>query len=135
MVMPGVSRRIGVLARAGAAAIGFAVPLAMALLAPAHTVHAASLEGQGADFWPRALACLGFGLAIAVPVLVTAWLLERFPGARPMLWVLASGLGGLAGNLALHVHCPITSMAHLLAGHASVGVVLLALLLVAVRRA
>lgn len=121
-------------ARASTAILAFLVPIAIAMLAPAHTSHAASLEGTGADFWPRAMACLGFGLSIGLPTLIVARLLERHPGGSPTLLLMACGLGGLAGNLTLLVHCPIVHWSHLLVGHASIGLVLLPLLLLRRRR-
>ena len=120
--------------RAGMALVAFVAPVAIALLAPAHTAHAASLQGAGADFWPRALACLGFGLSIGLPTLIVVRLLDRNPEGPRVLMLLACGLGGLAGNLALHLHCPITHLSHLLVGHASIGLVLLPLLLLRRRR-
>ncbi len=121
-------------ARASVALAAFVTPIAIAWFAPAHTSHAASLQGTGADFWPRALACLGFGLSIGLPVLIVVRLLERNPEGSRSLVLLACGLGGLAGNLTLHLHCPITHLPHLLVGHASIGVVLLPLLLLRRRR-
>ena len=120
--------------RATAALIAFALPVAIALVAPAHAAHSASLQGTGADFWPRALACLGFGLSIGLPALIVVRLLDRNPQGPRVLMLLACGLGGLAGNLTLHMHCPITHLSHLLVGHASIGLVLLPVLLLRRRR-
>jgi len=38
--------------------------------------------------------------------------------------VLAAVTGGVAGNPALERHCPVTAPAHLLLGHATVGLML-----------
>jgi len=37
------------------AGIALALPMAIALLAPTHSAHAASIEGAGEDYWPRVL--------------------------------------------------------------------------------
>jgi hypothetical protein len=109
------------------ALLALTLPALVALVGPAHTDWPDSLQGTGADFWPRALACLRFGLLLAAPV--GAWLLvlgRRGPGSFGDV-ALVAALGSLAGNLALHVHCPLTGLGHLLVGHASVGLILLAL--------
>ena len=117
--------------------VALTVPAVLAVLGPpAHVAYPASLAGTGLDFWPRALACLKFGAAMAVPAILVLLWADRTQGKSLMLAALVAGAGGLTGNLVLHVHCAITDPLHLLVGHATVGLVLVApLLLVAwVRR-
>jgi len=116
--------------------VALTLPAVLAALGPAHFAHSASLEGTGLDFWPRALACLKFGAAMAVPAMLVLLWADRSQGKSLTLAALVAGAGGLTGNLVLHVHCPITDPLHLLVGHATVGLLLVApLLLVAwVRR-
>lgn len=115
---PATRLRIGL-----ALGAGLLIPLGLAIMPQAHTAHPASLVGMGEDFWPRAVACFVFGLITGLPVLVIAQLADRGGGWLGRL-LLALAVAGLAGNLALQLHCPITHPAHLLAGHASVGVAL-----------
>ena len=109
----------------------FGLPILLALLGPAHAAHTASLAGAGADFWPRAFACLALGAAVAVPIMAVLMLADRLQGRSWWAAVLTAAAGGLAGNLVLHVHCPITYPSHLLAGHATVGAVLVPLVVLA----
>lgn len=87
---------------------------------PVHTGHPASLGGVGAHLWSEAWPCLLYGAGYAsVPLLLgvflsRASLADSAPGTRVML-ALYAGAAGLAGLL---VHCPLTAVAHRLAGHA-----------------
>ena len=109
--------------------VALAVPVGLAALGPAHLAHPASLQGSGLDFWPRALACLQFGAAMAVPAILVLWWADRAQGRRLALAALAAAVGGLTGNFVLHIHCAITDPLHLLVGHASIGLLLIPLLL------
>ena len=108
--------------------VALAVPVGLAVLGPAHVAHPVSLQGVGLDFWPRALACLKFGAAMAVPAIVVLLWADRTQGRGLVLAALAAGVGGLTGNLVLHVHCAITDPGHRLVGHAAIGLVLIPLL-------
>jgi hypothetical protein len=102
--------------------------LVIALLPVAHLDHAANLQGNGAMLIKKSVACFIYGNVFAIPALLAAWLFDR--AARP--WrlspshLLVAVLGGIAGNLALQAHCPITEHTHLLASHATVGPALVA---------
>ena len=82
--------------------------------------HPASLAGRGDAFVPAAAACFIFGVIIGVPVIVMGAVMERRSRWPLRQALTAAAAAGLAGNLALQLHCPITAPAHLLAGHASV---------------
>ncbi len=106
-------------------ALALVGPVLLALLPPAHHAHPISLIGAGPNMVPIALGCLGFGVFIGVlPFLVTR-LVDR--GERWMGDGLfaAAMMGGVAGNLALVLHCPVVWTSHQLLGHATVGLVYL----------
>lgn len=108
-------------------AFAAAVPVILGLVPAAHGEQAASLVGAGPDLAKRALACLGWGLACAAPVLVAMTLVERQPDPRPGRDAVFAAAAGTAGLLALQLHCPITQPIHLLAGHAPVVLAALAM--------
>lgn len=95
-------------------------PLVQALLPQAHTAHAASLAGAGADLVPRAVGCLLWGVVVGLPSGLLALGLGREGRAARSFGrysLLAATLGGAVGVISLHLHCPLTSQAHLLVGH------------------
>lgn len=107
----------------GVAAI---VPIVAAFLPAAHDAHPSIWEGAGDDFVPRAVACFGYGMAMGLPVLVVLRFLER---GEHRAWIgaaLAATAGGLVAQLSLHLHCAIAYPPHLIAGHVTVTVVMLA---------
>lgn len=82
-----------------------------------------SISPRGMPFFLHAGACLLFGLAAALPTFVACHVLGR--GAPLTSWIAAM-VSGVVGNFALQLHCPIREHAHLLAGHAALGVVVVA---------
>lgn len=114
-----------------AALLSVVATLAIAFTNPAHALHPASLAGRGADFWSRAGACLLYGTASGLCVVVLAALVHRgspVGNTRSLgLHLLLTGLGVATGSLSLLLHCPVVHREHLLAGH-----VLLALPMAAV---
>ena len=103
-----------------------ALPLAVAAMPQAHALHPASLAGDGDDFVKRGVTCFVFGLVMAAPIGLLLLGLDR-GGHRALPRVMLAAAGsGLAGALALQLHCPITHQAHLFVGHATVLVALLA---------
>jgi len=88
-------------------------------LPPAHALQPASLEGTGIDFLRRAAGCLCAGLLIGLPVLIGVGFLDRGARGSTANDLLAPLLAAVAGYLALDLHCPLVSRAHLLVGHAS----------------
>lgn len=111
------------------------LPVAFALLPPAHDAvhaHPESFAGTGADFVPRALACLVFGLLAGVPVAAFLFLADRRPPASAGRIALAAGAGGATGTLGLLLHCPLVGGAHRVAGHGFVAVALAVLVATAI---
>jgi len=108
--------------------LGLGVPVALALLPEAHAFvheHPESFAGRGADLWPRAARCLAFGMLLSSPLLLWVWLADRRERWSPARLALAAAGAGLGANLYLLLHCPLVAREHLLAGHASTGIVLL----------
>lgn len=109
----------------GAAALLLTIlPLAFALVSPGHdelAAHPESFVGVGADFVPRALACLLFGTLVGAPVAGFLLVVDRQPQASAGRLLLAAGAGGAAGTLGLLLHCPLESVAHRLTGHGAVA--------------
>ena len=100
------------------AAAGVALPFGLALL-PGRPPTMAGVTV------PPAPACFAFGSALALPIGVGLLLLLRIPRPNVACALLIAAAAGLTGNLTLHVHCPANELAHLLAGHASIGVAFL----------
>jgi hypothetical protein len=117
----------------GAVAALLAVSVAVAALPIAHTSMPVALEGLGAALVPRAVECLLFGAAVGAPILALAALIDRVRPPRKSTALLAAAAAGLVGNAALQLHCPIVHQEHLLLGHATVTVVLIAANLAAYR--
>jgi hypothetical protein len=121
---PGLSPA-AVMAGVGAALLA---ALGLAALPAAHVLLPHTAIPPDAGLWQHAWPCLRFGLCVALPVFGASHLLAR---ETPYATWMAAAAAGLAGNLALQLHCPITEPVHLLAGHASVGLVMLLPLAVA----
>lgn len=107
-----------------AAIFGAALGLLVLYLLPAaHVDHPASLQAPGAQsLLVRALPCLAMGSAVALAGFLLLRALDR-GGARRALLMAASG--GLAANLLLQLHCPVTAPEHMLLGHLGVIALLL----------
>lgn len=100
--------------------VALLAPFVLGLLPVAHTAHEASLAGAGADFWPRALGCLAFGIGAGAPMLLVLAAIDRQSLSWSARIALGGSAAGLTGLLALQLHCPITHSAHILTGHAPV---------------
>lgn len=103
---------------------GLLLPVAAAFLPPG--AHAFDHYVQ----YTRTQATIGCfvigGITGALAVFMLRALDRTAHDSRPAS-VLAAVTGGIAGNLALELHCPVTSPAHLLMGHATVGFLLVLL--------
>ena len=98
-----------------AAALGLPVVLSFvrtAVLSPAATT--------GATFLRQALGCFAYGSLLTAPLAVLLWSMDRGAGSRSQL-LLSAAVAGLAANAALTLHCPNGGSAHLLLGHAAIG--------------
>jgi hypothetical protein len=104
-----------------AIAAGLLLPIATALL-PAgahpfdHYVQYTKTQAM--------VGCFVIGAFTGVLVVLVLRALDRHAHDSRPAGVLAAVTGGVAGNLALELHCPVTAPAHLLLGHATVGLML-----------
>jgi hypothetical protein len=71
-------------------------------------------------------ACFAIGMLCSAPALALLHAVARRRAFSFPDLALASGIAGLGGNMALQLHCVDQRLAHLLAGHALIGLVWLA---------
>jgi hypothetical protein len=114
---PGATRVIGL------AVIGVAVPFGLAFV-PGSSGAQSALGNIYTEFVARVGACLAYGLSLSVPVAALLWALDREDHPPLNRLVLMATTAGLAGNVALFLHCSIRHPEHIVAGHAALGVVL-----------
>jgi hypothetical protein len=102
---------------------------------PAHWEHPVATQGIGSDWARRAAACFFFGALFGLPILLSILAVDRGLG-RTNVALLGAASVGLTGNLALQLHCPLTHPLHLVPGHATIGIVAIAVagVLVWIRR-
>ncbi len=105
----------------GLVVAGVLLPVALALIPMQHVGVAAD---EGSRFALGCGKCLAFGGAMGFPVLLLALLSRRSRIDGAAVTALAGVAAGIAGNLTLQVHCPITEPVHLLIGHALLVVLL-----------
>jgi hypothetical protein len=82
--------------------------------------QASADEFSGAFAW-RSLSCFAYGSACAAPAFALLWAMDRGVRVPRRVWALAAASVALLANVILMLHCPITSRAHLVAGHFSIG--------------
>lgn len=70
--------------------------------------------------------CFTVGTIAGLFLLFSLRILDRNGHGASSSAMVAAAAGGLAGNLALEMHCPFTTAAHLLPGHAAIGFALVA---------
>jgi hypothetical protein len=70
------------------------------------------------------IGCFVIGAVTAALVVAMLRMLDRSAHDSRLAALLAAVSGSVAGNLALELHCPVTAPAHLLMGHATVGLAL-----------
>ena len=113
--------RSWVLAAAAFALLG---PLLTAIVPLGITTPVA--HGAPQKLWPWAYGCFAGGVTAGLVALVIGRLLDRGAPLASGQVVLAGAAAGLVGAIALQLHCPIHQPLHLLLGHASVPVGLIA---------
>jgi hypothetical protein len=102
----------------GLALLLLLAPGAAALLAPLGAGSPEAAEALGSPS-----TCFTWGAAFVVPLVLGYWLFERRDTVPARSLVAAGALAGLAANMLLHAHCGSANPAHLLLGHASIGLV------------
>jgi hypothetical protein len=108
-----------------------AVVTGVALLLPVGFATLVHAEQQAAELARSTWSCLAYGGVLSLPFLGLLKLLDRRAALGLQRALLAGSIAGLAANALLHLHCPDRALAHLLFGHATLGV-LAALLALAV---
>jgi len=108
--------------RPGILALALAVPALAAFVRTATTLAPAA---DAATFVHQAWSCFGYGALLTAPLLAVLWLMDRGAGSPSRVFYSAA-VAGLAANAALTLHCPNASSAHLLVGHATIGLALAA---------
>jgi len=103
--------------RSALALVAWCLPCVL-WFAPEARAGAEELSGA---FGSRSLACFAYGSAFAAPSFALLWAMDRGVYVPYRVWALAAGGVALLANLILMLHCPITSRAHLVAGHFSIG--------------
>jgi hypothetical protein len=69
-----------------------------------------------------AFGCFLFGLATSAPLATLLWLGDRSSRGSWRVFLPFAAASGLSANLVLGLHCVSTEPAHLLSGHATLGV-------------
>jgi hypothetical protein len=105
--------------RVGVVALTIGATLLLALLSPEDPADV----GRGRGMLELVSPCLFIGLGLGVPVYLVLRLLDRGAGLGALL---ASCAAGLAGNLALQLHCPNDAPEHLMLAHFSVALLFVA---------
>ncbi len=115
-------RPLPVWLRPALVALALVVPVLLAW-APQANHAPLAYAPPGKSFLHMAFGCFAFGTVLALPALVLLWMVDRVGHRSFRLALLAAAIGGLVGNLALQIHCPVTDPDHLLLGHATIGLV------------
>jgi hypothetical protein len=106
----------------GLLATALAVPVVLSFM---RTTTLTPPVTDAVTFARQASSCFAYGSLITVPLAVVLWLLDRGAASRTQT-LLSAAVAGLGANAALTLHCPLTSTAHVLVGHAGIGLALAA---------
>lgn len=110
------------------AAISFGLPFVVAALAPAHDQHISTASDMQHSFIVQAWICLRYGTLLSLPAVLLFFAMDRQLGKGRRFLTLTAGMGTVAGNFVLLLHCPNDQPAHQLLGHATVGLLLFVLI-------
>lgn len=105
--------------------ISFSLPFVIAALAPAYAQPTGRHATIQHSFLHQAWVCLRYGTLLSLPAVLLFLAMDRQSIQARRVLMLAAGIGGVAGNLALLLHCPNEQPTHQLVGHATVGLLLL----------
>jgi len=114
----------------GILAAALAVPFVAAFVRTATSVVPAA---DAATFARQAWSCFSYGALLTVPLVEILWLMDRGAGPRSRVYQGAAA-AGLAANAALTLHCANATSAHLLVGHATIGIALAVVAVLVMRR-
>lgn len=103
----------------------FCLPVIVAGLASAYSRHYEAGDHSADAALMHAWACLRYGTLLSLPAVLLFFAMDRQLAAGRRFLTLAAGLGGIAGNLVLLLHCSNEQLTHQLLGHAAVGLMLL----------
>jgi hypothetical protein len=103
----------------------FSLPFVIAALAPAYAQRVGGHANTQHSFLYQAWVCLRYGTLLSLPAVLPILAMDRQSAPIRRVLTLAAGIGGVAGNLSLLLHCPNEQPAHQLVGHATVSLLLL----------
>lgn len=94
------------------------LPALIALLSPLGALD----HPEALSAWGSPGICFSYGALSGVPLLLLFWLFERRDQLPLPALLTAGALSGVLANALLHCHCASANLAHLLLGHATIGV-------------
>jgi hypothetical protein len=97
-------------------AVALALPIVLAAWPPAEPA-----AGGHGPVVAGALGCFLFGVATSAPLVTLLWLCDRSSRGGWRVFLPFAAASGLSANLVLGLHCASTEPAHLLSGHATLG--------------
>jgi hypothetical protein len=100
--------------------------LTFALAVPALAAFAPATELSRQAASSGAFGCFGYGALFTLPIALLLWALDRNDRASLRTICLSAAALGLSANVLLELHCGNGNAAHVLFGHASLGVAWLA---------
>ncbi len=93
---------------------GLGVPFLVAFVPPTEASRAFGPAG--------ALGCFSFGVILTLPTALLLWAFDRDDRLSTRTVCLSAAALGLSASTILELHCPSGNFAHVISGHASIGV-------------